>query len=171
MRRQWRTLAFVAVCGLGWYLVSAQAAHGDWTWPVRYVRTLQGYYAADFLANTYKAFTLPTVLMAMGFVRPIVGFLVAAILFAVALPLLARASALEAGSMATLVGLAASVHAWPYEAVLLLPAIFYAMTRLEEVWRTRIVVTAYVVVAVGMVTYYGALPLAVVASAEVHIGF
>jgi len=58
---------------------------------------------------------------------------------------MARVPALEAASMASLVGLAASPHAWPYDAAVALPAIFWAMTGIAEPWRTRIIVLAFAI--------------------------
>src|SRR5207245_7739074 len=62
------------------------------------------------------------------------------------LPRRARAPILEAASMACLIGVAASPHAWGYDAALVLPAIFWFLgAGMAEPWRTRLVVAAYVV--------------------------
>jgi len=44
-------------------------------------------------------------------------------------PLLLRVSRLEAASMVPLIGVAASPHAWGYEAILALPAMWWAVSR------------------------------------------
>ena len=54
-----------------------------------------------------------------------------------------RVSPLEAASMAGLVGLAASPHAWPYDGAVALPAIFWVIAAVAEPWRTRIIVAAF----------------------------
>lgn len=64
--------------------------------------------------------------------------------------------------MAPLVGLAASVHAWSYSAAIALPAIAYAMVRIAEPLRTRVVVIAYACGAVGVSMIIGGPALAIV---------
>ena len=58
---------------------------------------------------------------------------------------LRNAGALEAGSFITLAGLACSSHAWDYDAVLVLPAIFWTVTRVSEPLRTRAIILAYAI--------------------------
>ncbi|MGZ3498744.1 MAG: glycosyltransferase family 87 protein [Vulcanimicrobiaceae bacterium] len=161
VRREWRGLGVVAVCGIGWYLISVPAAHGDWLWPIQYAHTIQAWYAGDLPGNAYRAFTIPTALLAFG-ASPIVAFGIAAAILLLALPVLARVSTLEAASMAMLIGLATNPHALPYEAALLLPGVCYAMTHLHEPWRTRIVATVYVIASLSLVTPHGAHSLALI---------
>jgi len=161
VRREWRALCIVAGCAAGWYLLSVPASNGDWAWPVRYLQIVHAWYIMDFPLNASKAFTLPGVLIESG-VPALVAFGVAAAMILSALPLLARLPLLEAAAMATLVGLAANVHAWHYEAALLLPAIGYAIRYLHEPWRTRIVGATYIAVAIGMVTPQAAHLLSIV---------
>ncbi|HEY1746926.1 MAG TPA: hypothetical protein VGG11_09220, partial [Xanthobacteraceae bacterium] len=61
-----------------------------------------------------------------------------------------RRPLLEAASMASVLGIATSLHAWPYEATLLLPAVFFAMANATEPWRTRAIVASYVVAALAL---------------------
>jgi hypothetical protein len=56
-----------------------------------------------------------------------------------------RVSALEATSMAGLVGLAAGPYAWPCDAAVALPAIFFVIKTVAEPWRTRIIVGAFAI--------------------------
>jgi hypothetical protein len=46
-------------------------------------------------------------------------------------------------SVMAIVGAATSPHAWPYDAVLALPAFFWVMTAVSEPFRTRATVAAY----------------------------
>lgn len=161
VRRQWHALAAVTVCAFGWYLLSVAASHGDWLWPVTYLRTVASWLPVDFRGSAFKAFTVPTLLMGLGVNLRVASFIGVAIL-ALALPLAARVPILQAASMMPLVGLAASPHAWPYEGALALPSVFYAMTRFREPWRTRIIAATYIALAVGLVTHYGAWVLAIV---------
>jgi hypothetical protein len=160
-RRQYRALGIVAACGALWYLVSVPATHGDWLWPSRYVQTIQQYYAHDFHGSAYQAFTLPTLLLAFG-APYIVAIGAAGTILLFLLILLPRVPVLEAGSMAGFVGLCASLHAWTYDGSLLLPGLCYAMTRLPEPLRTRLIVAAYVVAGVGGVMPHAGHSLALV---------
>jgi hypothetical protein len=69
----------------------------------------------------------------------------ALVLVAIAIPRLIRAPIAEAGAGACLVGVAASPHAWGYDAALVVPWLLWAMSDhgLAEPWRTRIIVIAY----------------------------
>jgi len=160
VRREWRALGVAALCCAGWYLASVAASGGDWRWPVAYVRLASWWLPMDFSVGAIKAFTVPTLLMAAGLKLTPAAIAGAAILL-LSLPLAARAGAVAASSMMPLVGLAASPHAWPYEAALALPAVFYAVTRLPEPPRTSVVGLAYAVVAVGMIAPHGIVTLAV----------
>ena len=72
---------------------------------------------------------------------------------AAAIPRLIRAPIREAAAGALVVGVAASPHAWGYEAALLLPFIWWALAGgLAEAWRTRLIVGAYVLVPFWMVS-------------------
>ncbi len=161
LRRSWRALAIVIVCSIGWYVLSILATHGDWQWPATYARTAHAYYITGVPSGYWKAFTLPTLLLAIG-VPSIVAFGSGLALIAISILPLVRSPITEAGSMAILVGVASSPYAWPYEATLLLPAVFFAMTRITEPWRTRAVVATYLVASIGMVTPHGAHSLAII---------
>ena len=53
-------------------------------------------------------------------------------------------------SCTSLLSLALSAHAWMYDATIVLPALFYAMAKLAEPWRTRLVIAAYLLAALWM---------------------
>jgi hypothetical protein len=70
--------------------------------------------------------------------------------------------------MAGLVGLAASPHAWPYDAAVALPAAFWVMTTVAEPWRTRIIVGAFAVAPLWLasnVIHFDLLALVIVGGA------
>lgn len=158
-RREWRALAAVAVCGLAWYVLSVAASSGDWRWPSTYLHTLSWWIPLDFANGADKAFTIPTVLMSLGLnVR--VASAVGVVILLTAMPIIGRVSALQATSVMPLIGLSASIHAWPYDLSLALPALFYAMKVLPEAHRTAIVGSAYILVALGTTLKHGGLLLA-----------
>jgi hypothetical protein len=158
-RKQWKALAVVLACAGCWYLASVQAAGGDWLWPAAYAHTMAAWFPIDFHGAAVRAYTLPSLLMSLGMNRT-VAVCVGAAGLVLALSLLARVSALEAASIAPLIGLAFSPHAWPYEAALALPAIFYAMVTVREPWRTRLIAGVYVLGAAAMILPHGAWLLA-----------
>lgn len=161
LRRKWRALLAVLACAAGWYLASVAATGGDWGWFATYTRTLNEYYSIGVAPGYWKAFTLPTLLLAIG--APF-GVAVAggAALLALSIPPAMRARLIEASSMILVVGLAASVYAWPYEAALLLPGLCFAMTSIAEPWRTPIIVGAYIVGSLGMIVPHGGHSLALI---------
>ena len=144
VRREWRVLAIVGGISLAWYVAGVAATAFDWNWPAHYLAMLRGYYAAEFARTALKTVSLPGLLVYAG-ASPATATLASLLLLLGAIPRFARSSMLAAASMAPLVGLASSVHAYMYEAVLVLPALFYAMTQTPEPWRTRFVVAAYVI--------------------------
>jgi hypothetical protein len=144
VRREWRALAIVGGCSLVWYFASVAATAGDWKWPLGYVHMLHGYYQADFTESASRAVSLPGVMMYIG-VPDGIAWAAGAALLAASAVRLARAPLLEAASMAGLIGVAVSPHAWPYDAVLLLPGIFYVITSITGRWRTQLVAAAYVI--------------------------
>lgn len=160
VRAQWRALGIAGLFAAVWYLLSVVAAHGDWSWPVTYIRLIAASNAGEFAGNAHKAYTIPTLLLA-GHAPAVLAYALSAALFVFAFALLARVPALEAASIAPLVGLATSIHSWPYEAALLLPAAFYAMLRLREPARTTAVASAYAIAAFALVLPYSAHALAI----------
>jgi hypothetical protein len=143
-RRDWRALAVVAACAAGWYLASVAAAGGNWLWMSPYIRALRAYYSPDFHANVAHVVSLPGLLMRFG--APAAAALaIAAVLFIAALPRLSRIDTVAALSLTSALTVALSPHAWQYEPVVMLPAIFYAMRTLADPLKTWIVIAGYVI--------------------------
>ena len=142
--RRWKAFAVVCACGIVWYLASVLATGGDWLWPISYLHSLTGYVGPDFMGNRFKAISLPGLLMLFGTPHTL-AFLAGLVLLVVGVLRMSGVSPIEAASMAGLVGLAASPHAWPYDAAVALPAAFWVMTEVAEPWRTRIIVGAFAV--------------------------
>jgi hypothetical protein len=143
-RRDWRALAVVAACAAGWYVASVAAAGGNWLWMSPYVSALRAYYLPDFHANIAHVVSLPGLLMRFG-VPAAAALAIAAALFIAALPRLSRIDIVAALSLTSALTVALSPHAWQYEPVVMLPAIFYAMRTLADPLKTWIVILAYVI--------------------------
>jgi hypothetical protein len=141
-RGNWRAIATAAVCGLGWYAVSALAAGNDWAWPADYLRSVSGYVGPDFAYNAPKAVSLPALLMRLG-VGSGAAFEIGMVLLILAAWRVRRRPLVEAMSAMAVVGVATSAHAWPYDAVLGLPALFWVIAAVEEPRKTRWIVAAY----------------------------
>lgn len=139
--KEWRSLGVVALCAAGWYGLSAGATH-DWLWPVQYVHALAALYHRDVRLNDF-ALSVPTMLARFG-MPTVLGWIAGAAVLIGSGPLLLRVSRLEAASIVPLIGLAASPHAWGYEAVLALPALWLAASRLNLV-RGVLIATAYAI--------------------------
>jgi hypothetical protein len=76
---------------------------------------------------------------------------------------MAKARMLEAASFVPLIGLAAGVHAYVYETVLIIPALLLLMVRGTEPWRTRLVVGSYLIAPLWILaTWIRFDPLAIV---------
>lgn len=161
LRRKWRALLAVLACAVGWYFSSVAATGGDWNWLSTYVKTVHEQYMIAMPLGYWKAYTLPSLVLAVG--APF-GVAVASsvALLVLSIPPLLRTRLIEASSMIMVVGLAASVYAWPYEASILLPGLCFAMISITEPWRTRIVVVTYIVGSLGMVTPHAAHSLALI---------
>jgi hypothetical protein len=146
VRKEWRALGVCGLIGIGWFMLSVLAAHGNLSWTSQYLHLVRESSISEFAGNSHKTFTLPTLLLSAGV--PLALAIAAAIaVFALATPLLWRRPTIEASSMAGAVGVAAGLHAWPYETTLLLPAIFYGAARITEPWRTRLIAAAYFIAA------------------------
>ncbi len=125
--RFWRALAYAAVCAAVWYMLSV-AATSDWLWPVAYFHTLAVLYQKDIALNSDFAISVPVFLYRAG-LPTIVSWIAAAAILGASAPLLKRIPRINAVSVAPLLALAASPHAWGYEAVLVLPAMWLALSR------------------------------------------
>ena len=73
----------------------------------------------------------------------------------------------------SVLALAISPHAWMYDAAIALPALFYAMRYLVEPWRSRVVISAYVLAAAWMpivwLTRFNPLAIIVLAGAALTL--
>ena len=162
--RKWKALAVVAACGAAWYALSAYAAGGDWTWPRPYLESLASYVGPDFAYNRAKAVSLPGVLMLAG--------MSSSVAFALGLALLAGglawlrvrgASLAKAASLAGAIAVATSPHAWPYDAAIALPALFWVAANEPEPGRTRGIVWAYAIAPMWLAAHWlGFDPFAIV---------
>jgi Glycosyltransferase family 87 len=148
-RPEWRALAVTAALGACWYLLSVPAAGGDWGWPVRYAHGIGQFYTPDFLSNARNATSLPGLLMRLG-ASPLVAAAAGAALFLACLPRLVKLELADALSVTSVLAVATSLHAWHYEPVIMLPAIFYALRAVSQPAITWIVVAAYVVADVSI---------------------
>jgi Glycosyltransferase family 87 len=146
LRRRWTELAIVAAAIPAWYLLGVAAAGGDPAWPAAWLAGLGDYLEADFAGNADKAVSLPGLVARLD-VLPILPILVSAAIVLVSLPRLATAPILEAAVAACLVGVAASPHAWGYDAALVAPFLLWLIAghgRLREPIRTPLIVAVYV---------------------------
>jgi hypothetical protein len=147
IRRRWREVVVVAIVAVAWYLAGVAAAGGDWLWVNPWLSGLGGYLDADFAGNADKAVSLPGLVARLG-LPGVVPIVAGVLLVAVSLPRLARAPMLEAGSVACLLGVAVSPHAWGYDAALAVPFLLWLLGGhgpLTEPTRSRLIVGAYVV--------------------------
>lgn len=151
LRREWRALALVGVAAVLWYLAGVPAAAGDWSWPYHYATSMLAYYPHQDFAK--GIISISGLAMRLGLPRLIANGICALVLVLWCI-IAARVPLLEAGSSAGLIAVATSPHANPYEAALLVPAIFFVMTRVAEPWRTRLVAIAYVVSGISIVRWF-----------------
>jgi hypothetical protein len=143
VRGRWRELAVALAGGGVAFLLSVAAAGGDWGWLGTWLDGARTWLPADAAKNADKAISLPGLLGRL----PVPWFVPAAggaALAVAAIPGLRRAGMVEAASAACLIGLAAGPRAWGYEAALAFPFFCWVLAGgVGEPWRTRVVVTAY----------------------------
>lgn len=151
-RRNWTAIAAAAATGAVWYALSAAAANNDWLWPRMYLKSLSGYVGTDFAYNAPKAVSLPGLLMRVG-VASNVAFLVGMALLVLAAWRVRKRTALEAVSAMAIVGVATSPHAWPYDAILALPALLWTVKAEREPRRTRRIVAAYALAPMWLLSH------------------
>lgn len=173
LRGAWRALALVVAGVVAWYVLGIWASGGLVTWPREWAASLATWLADDTLRNADKAVSLPGLLSRVG-VPDLLAFAAGGVLVLAALPRLMRAPLPEAGAGALLVGVAASPHAWGYEAALLLPILWWALAGgIAEPWRTRLIATAYVLVPLWLVsrqTVLSAVAIVVLGAYVVWVG-
>ncbi len=142
VRRQFTAVAVGIACAMAWYLLSVAATAGDYAWPMHYVGALHAYLGPDIKFNAVKTISIPGFILRAG-APQWVALVAGAVIFGAAVPLLRRATTLEAASFAPLLGLVANPHTLPYDVVLALPALFYIMTHWPEPLRTRSICLVY----------------------------
>ena len=113
-------------------------------WPRPFLQSLAAYVGPDFAYNRAKAVSLPGLLMLAG-VSSGVAFAIGMVLLVAALVWLRvrDVGVFQAASIAGWLGVATSGHAWPYDAAVALPALFWVSVNAEEPGRTRGLVLAY----------------------------
>jgi len=142
-RREWRALSVVMACATYWYLLSVTAASGDWAWPKLYTDAIRAYYTPDFLSNAANAVSLPGLLVRFG-ASSIVAIGTGGLLLFLCLPRLTKLGTVEALSVTSVLAVAVSPHAWHYEPVIILPAIFYGMKTMSASLATWLIIATYV---------------------------
>jgi hypothetical protein len=125
--KQWRSLVVAAGSLPVWYLLSV-AATGAWAWPLPYSHTLSSWFHYDAGIDAVFSINIPGILLSLG-LSSTVAVTAGVVLFLVTMPLLARVSRIEAASIAPLIGIVCSPHAYGYEAVLALPVFWLAVSR------------------------------------------
>lgn len=169
---RWQALGVTVVCGIAWYALSVTASGGDWLWPINYLRSLSEYVGPDFAYNRFKAVSLPGVLMLAG-VSSVAAFAIGMAMLVGGIVLLRKLPAIDAASLTGLLGIATSPHAWPYDAALALPALWWVMTKVAEPWRTRVVAAAYAIAPLWLasnVLHFDPFAVVVTGGAMIVIG-
>jgi hypothetical protein len=141
VRGRWRALLFAAVVLALHWLLGVVATGGQLDWPVAWLKNVDSYQEADFLANGWKAISLPSfgrqlenLIGVPGLT--IAGYLIAGVIVIACLPALRRLPAVDAVALAAALGLLISPHAWAYDAALLLPAVaVFAARAAARGWR------------------------------------
>jgi hypothetical protein len=118
----------------------------------------------DYASNRFKTVSLPGVLILAGMTARTAIVVGVALLVASLVWLKGKqVGIVQAASLAGLIGVATSGHAWAYDAAMALPALWWVVGEVSEPWRTRAVVGAYVVAPVWMASHELRVdPLAVV---------
>jgi hypothetical protein len=148
VRRRLRAFVVAVTFGAILYLPSMWATGGDALWPIRWLRALRAWFPIDDAHTSAKAVST-TMLLVHAHAPTVVIGVFAALVIAAAIPLLARIDIAEAAALAMALAIVVSSHALTYEAVMLLPLLFVAVTQMREPWRTRFIVGVYLIAAVA----------------------
>ncbi len=146
VRRKLRALAVAVALGAALYVPSIWATGGDALWPILWLRALRAWFPIDDAHTSAKAVSTTMLLVHTHAPALVIAFFVALIIVGT-IPLLVQIDIAEAAALAIALGITLSTHALTYEAVMLLPLLFVAVTRLREPWRTRAVAGVYVLAA------------------------
>jgi Glycosyltransferase family 87 len=152
LRCEWRALSMVILSAIYWYLGSVAATGGSWHWLQQYLAAIAVYAAGDFARNAQNVVSLPGALARLGCPWSLAAAM-GILLFVVAIPTLRRLALADALAVTSALAVAASLHAWQYEPVILLPALFY-LARFGGA-RLWIVIGAYVLAALSVVNAPG----------------
>jgi hypothetical protein len=154
VRGRWRELA-VAIAGAGAvFLLSVAAAGGDWGWLRPWLDGARSWLPADAARNADKAISLPGLLgrLPVPWFVPVLGGVALAV---ASIPGLRRAPIREAASAACLLALAAGPRSWGYDAALAFPFVCWILAGgVEEPWRTRVAVGAYLLSLLWLFSSY-----------------
>ena len=154
VRGRRRELAVAAAGGGVAFLLSVAAAGGDWGWLGVWLDGARSWLPADAARNADKAISLPGLLARLP-VPSYVPVLGGAALAVASIPGLRRAPIREAAAGACLVGLAAGPRSWGYDAALAFPFMCWILAGgVDEPWRTRVVVAAYLVTPLWLFSSY-----------------
>jgi hypothetical protein len=140
--RQWKAIAIVGISLVLWYLLSAGAVH-DLFWPKPYLHMLSDLYNYDRVVDGDYAIGIPGILIHAGLL-PIAGWIIGIVLLIGMTVSLRKVSRLEAGSMMPAIALATAGHAYGYDALLLLPALWLLVTRKTPI-TIPLIVASYIV--------------------------
>jgi hypothetical protein len=124
-------------------------------WPRDWLVWTAPFFAADTWQNVNKTVALPGLMMGHG-VPSLIAYAAALAVVVAALPRLLRVPIAEAGAATCLLGLVASPHSLQYEAVMIVPLFMWSLggtgAGLAEPWRTRLLVTAYLLAQLYVLT-------------------
>ena len=149
VRRQWPACAIVAICAGAWYLASVAATAGDWAWIPRYVAVMRTLHDVD-MGALYNGHHLTDDSDTPGNRAGSCSRAWSNRIRLLAAGVIGGKRLLLAMSCTSVLSVALSAHAWMYDAAIVLPALFYAMAKVAEPWRTRLIVAAYLLAALWM---------------------
>jgi hypothetical protein len=138
--RQWRSLLVAAASIPVWYVLSV-AATGNWAWPLPFSHMFSAWYHHDAVIDGVFSINIPGILLSLG-VPNSVAIAVGVAVLALTVPLLAGVSRTESSSIVPLIGVVCSPHAYGYEAILALPALWLISSR-PNALRTACIVISY----------------------------
>ena len=155
IRRQWTAFFTAMVVAVGWYFLGVAGSAGDWMWPRDWLVWTAPYFSADTWQNVNKTVALPGLMMGHG-VPSLIAYAAAVAVVIAALPRLLKAPIAEAGAAVCLIGIVVSPHSLQYEAVMVLPLLMWALAGtgagIAEPWRTRLILTAYLLAQLYVLT-------------------
>ncbi len=141
LRGRWPAVFLAAVVVVFHWLLGVVATGGQLDWPVTWLSNVEAYQEADFLANGWKAISLPSFGRQLEHVTGlpglmVLGYVLAAVIVIACIPALRRLPPVEAVALAATCGLIISPHAWAYDGALLLPAVaVFAARAAARGWR------------------------------------